>query len=247
MDRQRTIKTQISVRGIGLQTGKVVTLKIKPASPNTGIVFIRTDLCHKPFIEVKPSNLKEPGKFLQRTILKCHRAEVHTVEHLLAALSGFFVDNAIVEIDNVELPGLDGSAKEYARVLREAGFLEQDLERRYLAIEKPIICSNGKASIQIIPDDNFRVEYFLDYNHPMLREQWFDAKLGAQEELMRFFEEEVAPSRTFCREEEALLLLKAGLGKGADQYNTLVIGDEGPVDNQFRFDNEPARHKLLDF
>lgn len=246
MERQRTIKSGATIRGIGLQTGRPVKLRLEPAPPDRGIVFIRVDLPSAPLIELSPFNLKENNKTLQRTAIKKNKAEVHTIEHLLAALSGLCIDNIFIEIDSVELPGLDGSAKEYVKVLKEAGLQEQDVPRSYIEIERPIMCSQERGSILVLPDEQFKVEYLLDYDHPLLKEQWFDVTLDYSDDFMNFFENEVAPSRTFCLEKEALMLLKAGLGKGADFTNTLVIGEDGPVNNRFRFANEPARHKLLD-
>ena len=246
MAKQRTIRTQATIRGIGIQTGGVVKLKLDPAPPDSGIVFVRTDLAGAPTVKVHPSSVNQSNKVLQRTVLRSGKAEVHTVEHLLAALSGFYVDNLFISIDNAELPGLDGSAKEYARVIKEAGIIEQDAPKHYLEIEKPIICSNQNSSIQMIPDDNFHMEYFLDYDHPFLKKQWCDVKLDGTTKSSDLFEENIAPSRTFCMERDAMLLLKAGLGKGADFSNTLVIGNDGPINNRFRFPDEPARHKVLD-
>lgn len=246
MKRQKTIKSVATIRGIGLQTGKRVKLGLKPAPPDRGIVFVRTDLPGHPTVTVNPNNVKETSKLLQRSVLKDRKAEVHTVEHLLAALSGLLIDNIFIEIDNVELPGLDGSAKEFVRVLRETGFQELDAPRNFIEIERPIICKDEKGFIQVLPDEEFRIEYFLDYDHPLLKEQWFDIEINDSEDSIDFFENEVAPARTFCLEKDAMPLLRLGLGRGADFSNTLVIGKEGPLNNKFRFLNEPARHKLLD-
>ena len=240
---QRTIKSCVSIKDIGIQTGRIVKLKLAPAPPDSGIIFIRTDLKGAPSVKVDPANLKESNR---RTILKKGKAEVHTPEHLLAALSGKSIDNIFIELNNVELPGLDGSAKEFVRILKEAGFQTQDVPRNYIEIEKPFICAEDKCSIQVLPDENFKIEYFLDYDHPLLKEQWFDMMLDGSEKSMMHFEREVAPARTFCMEKEAMLLLKSGYGKGADFSNTLVIDEKGPINNSFRFPDEPARHKLLD-
>ena len=162
MINQRTIKSGATIRGIGLQTGRAVNLKLRPAPPDNGIVFIRVDLPGRPMIEIKPSNLKEGRNLLQRTVIKNKKAEVHTIEHLLAALSGLSIDNIFVEMDNVEVPGLDGSAKEFVAVLKDAGFQEQDKPRNFIEIEKPIVCSDEKGSIQALQDEDFKLEYFLD-------------------------------------------------------------------------------------
>ena len=136
MAKQRTIRTQATIRGIGIQTGGVVKLKLDPAPPDSGIVFVRTDLAGAPTVKVHPSSVNQSNKVLQRTVLRSGKAEVHTVEHLLAALSGFYVDNLFISIDNAELPGLDGSAKEYARVIKEAGIIEQDAPKHHRPPEK---------------------------------------------------------------------------------------------------------------
>ncbi|MBL7068884.1 MAG: UDP-3-O-[3-hydroxymyristoyl] N-acetylglucosamine deacetylase [Candidatus Omnitrophica bacterium] len=245
-ENQRTIKSIATIRGIGIQTGRVVNLKLEPAPPDTGIIFVRTDLHGAPQIKADPSNLKEWKPLAQRTILRSKNAEVQTAEHFLAALSGLFIDNVYAKLDNLELPGLDGSSREFVSVLREIGFTEQDAPRRFIEVEKPIICGDEKSSIQLVHDEEFKIEYFLDYDHPCLRQQWFDITLNRSDDFMDWFDREVAPSRTFCMEKEAATLLRAGLGKGADFTNTLVIGNDGPINNKFRFDNEPARHKLLD-
>ncbi len=253
MERQRTIKTRATIRGIGLQTGKSVKLNLKPAPPDRGIVFIRTDIPGAPEVEVAPFNLRETSRFKslpQSTTIGNKRAEIRTVEHILAALSGLAIDNIIIEMDNIEVPGLDGSAKELVRVLREAGFQEQEAPRKFIEIDKPFMCTNGEASIQIIPDEKFRLEYFLSHDHPLLRDQWVDMTLDRTEDSISFFEKEIAPSRTFYIDsitKPFLLRSVVGLGRGTNYKGTLVIRREGPVKNRFRFNNEPARHKLLDF
>lgn len=246
MEKQRTIRSEATIRGIGVQTGRAVRLRLKPAPPDRGIVFIRTDLPGGPEVKASPFNLKDVNRALQRTVIRQKRAEVHTPEHILAALSGLSIDNILIEIDNVELPGLDGSSRGFVKVLRDAGLEEQDAVRNFIEIEKPVISRYEKGSIQILPDEQFKVEYFMDYDHPLLKEQWFDITLSRSEEFLNFFENEVAPSRTFCLEKDAFLLLKLGLGRGANFNNTLVIGDKGPLKNAFRFPEEAVRHKLLD-
>ncbi|MFH1753555.1 MAG: UDP-3-O-acyl-N-acetylglucosamine deacetylase [Candidatus Omnitrophota bacterium] len=248
--KQRTIATPAIIRGIGLQTGKHANLRLKPAPPGKGIVFVRTDIPGAPEIEAKPQNIKESGNMLQRTILRTRRAEVQTVEHILAALSGFCIDNISIEIDNIEVPGLDGSAKEFSAILRDTGIQEQDAPRAFIEIERPIVCSNGESSIQVLPDEQFRVEYFMDYDHPLLKDQWVDVMLDGSEDSMNFFEREIAPSRTFHVDSITrpfMLRSLAGLGRGTNYNATLVIRADGPVQNKFRFHNECARHKLLDF
>lgn len=250
MNKQKTIKRRATIRGIGLQTGTHVTIKLKPAPQNSGVVFIRTDLPGAPIVEASPDNIRESGKVLQRTIIKNRKAEVQTIEHIMAALSGLYINNIIIEIDNIEVPGLDGSAKNFVEILRDTGIQEQDAPCRFLEIEKPFICSEADASIMVLPDDSFKIEYFMDYDHPLLREQWVDISMDGSDSAMEFFEKEVAPARTFHVDsiiKPFMLRSLVGLGKGTDFEHTLVIRRDGPVQNEFRFPNEPARHKLLDF
>jgi len=248
-ERQRTIKRGAVIKGIGLQTGRPVTLRIFPADTDKGIVFRRSDLRKAPAIAVSPLNLKESKGVVQRTILSKGHAEVHTVEHLLSALSGLYIDNILIEIDNIEVPGLDGSAKGFVEILRDVGVQEQDAPRRYVEVERPIICQDREASIQVLPDERFRVEYFMDYDHPLLREQWVDVTLDGSADSASFFEKKIAPARTFhvdTIKRPFRLRFLAGLGRGANYDVTLVIRKDGPVHNEFRFPDEPARHKLLD-
>lgn len=245
MTRQRTIRFCASITGTGLHTGRRARLAFRPAPPDSGIVFIRTDMRGAPKLRASALALKDSRR---RTILRKGGMEIHTAEHLMAALSGLSIDNIAVEIDNLEVPGLDGSAKEFVSVLRAAGFEEQDAPRRFVEIARPIICADegSGSSIQIVPDEKFMVEYFLDYGHPLLKEQWSDITLDGSDESQKFFENNIAPARTFCLKSEAMMLLRFGFGKGASLENTLVIGEDGPVGNTFRFPDEPARHKLLD-
>jgi len=246
MKKEQTIKNQVKLSGVGLHTGANVNIAINPAPEGTGILFKRVDIDGAPCVKACPENLVQPDQRLQRTTLKKGRAEVHTTEHLLAALSGLGIDNVEVEIDGAEMPGLDGSAKEFVRVLEAAGIRELPRLKKTIEIKKPIVCKKGDAVIEIKPHSEFKIDYLLDYKHPILKKQSFCVSLDSSGESQEFFKEKIAPSRTFCLEEEANALLAMGLGKGANFKNTLVIGKEGPIANSFRFPDEPARHKVLD-
>ena len=246
MNKQRTIKEPVIVKGIGLQTGRKVTLGLKGSPVNSGISFVRTDLPNKPSLNLKSIDLSDPGSKGQidnerRTTLGFGPFQIQTTEHLLAALSGFSIDNAVVELDNVELPGLDGSAKGFADLLKKAGIVEQPAPKQFLKVDKVIWHASGDSFIAVFPDEEFRVSYTLSYNHPGLGTQFRSIAVNESN-----FEKEIAPARTFCIEEEAMELLKRGLGKGADYDNTLVMGKLGPIKTALRFPDEPARHKILD-
>lgn len=241
MIRQRTIKKDVTLEGIGLQTGKKVTITLKSSPPDSGINFIRTDLPNKPLLNIQSVNLDEAHKALQRTTLSLGPLQVQTTEHLLAALSALSIDNIVIETNGVELPGLDGSAKEFVSALKESGIAQQDAPKKFLKIEKPVWVSEGDRMLAVFPDDDFRISYTMSYENPSLGTQFFSINLDRDN-----FEKEVTPARTFCLKEEAAMLLKLGLGKGANYENTLVMAPDGPVNNKLRFADEPVRHKLLD-
>lgn len=240
--RQKTIKNTVSISGVGLQTGKNVNVTFKSAPENSGINFVRTDLPNSPLLNIRSLDLKiSMPIFERRTTLGTGPLQIQTTEHLLAALSGLSIDNILIEIDNVELPGLDGSAKGYVEALKNAGITEQASEKKVCRITEPLWCKGKDNILAIFPDEDFKISYTMAYKNEALGTRLFDITVDE-----RSFEKDIAPARTFCLEEEAEELLKRGLGKGANYENTLVIGKDGPVKNSFRFIDEPVRHKVLD-
>lgn len=240
-DQQHTLAKDVFLNGCGLHSGESVSLRVLPAPPETGIIFVRTDLPHRPSIPVKSAKVVDVNKSVRRTTLSHDGVEVQTVEHFMASLWGMQIDNAYVEVSGVELPGLDGSALEFYRRLKAAGTVEQPAPRRYLTPREPVMVEDGESSISIFPDRALSVAYMLSYPHPLLKSQFvsFQADLAS-------FEETIAPARTFCLREEAEALRAAGFGKGATYENTLVLDRAGVVENTLRFDDEFARHKVLD-
>ena len=241
MKRQRTIKNSVQIEGIGLQTGKNVRVTLKSAPANSGINFIRTDLANKPLLNLQSMALSGSGLNQRRTTLGIGPFEIQTTEHLLAALSGLSIDNIVVEIDNIELPGLDGSARCFVEALKKAAPVEQDWAKKVLKIDEPIWLTDKDSLLAAFPDEGFKVSYTLSYDRPSIGTQFFSMAIDEEK-----FVKEIAPARTFCLEEEALELLKRGLGKGANYENTLVMGKDGPINNALRFSEEPVRHKILD-
>lgn len=239
--RQRTIKDPVTLRGKGLQTGADVAVTFKSAPANSGINFIRVDLPTKPLLNIQSLDLDNSGAPERRTTIGIGSLQIQTTEHLLAALAGLSIDNIVVEIDNVELPGLDGSAKQFFDALQAGTVVEQEAARRFLEIKDVIWCAQGDAMIAAFPDKDFKVSYLMSYDNPAIGTHYFSAVITKES-----FEGQIAPARTFCLEEEAEELLKRGLGKGADHNNTLVLGKNGPVQTTCRFPNEPVRHKVLD-
>jgi len=239
---QKTLKEKVSLSGVGLHTGHKVAVTFKPAEENSGIRFIRTDLSENVVIKAGPENVVTEERLPRCTSIRKGDAVIHTVEHLMGVLSGLGVDNLEVEINGDELPGMDGSGKDFLQAFKAVGFQEQKAAKKYFYIAEPIGIERNGASVFIVPADDLRISYTLNYDHPFLRAQFFSVTITEET-----FEKEVAPSRTFCLEEEAEKLREMGLGRGANYSNTLVVGEKGVKENTVRFENEFARHKVLDF
>jgi len=238
---QNTIAKNVTLEGIGLHSGEKVRVTFKGAPPGHGIQFVRVDLPGKPTIQGNLSSLMDVGERPRRTSLKNGNAEVQTVEHLMAALFALELDNVIVEIDGVELPGLDGSAREFFEALQKGGVTSQNQPRQLFRVREPIFIDDNGASLTILPSEQFRISYVLSYPHPRLSAQFYDITLNGNN-----FAKEVLPSRTFVLRQEADALRQKGMGRGANYQNTLVIDETGVIDNTLRFEDEFARHKVLD-
>jgi len=238
---QKTIKKPIELEGIGLHTASQVNMKFKPAPINTGINFIRVDVEDSPMIKASIFQVLDQDKSPRRTSVGNGPVEVHTIEHLMAALWALGIDNIIVEIDGPELPGLDGSAMGFIDILKRSGIEKQGLPKKVFQVRSPIWVEQDGATIMVLPDNQFKVSYTLNYEHPLLKAQYISLTLDGD-----MFEKEIASSRTFCLEKEVSGLKEKGLGKGANYENTIVVGKKGVIDNDLRFDDEFARHKILD-
>ncbi|MBL4623795.1 MAG: bifunctional UDP-3-O-[3-hydroxymyristoyl] N-acetylglucosamine deacetylase/3-hydroxyacyl-ACP dehydratase [Flavobacteriales bacterium] len=263
-DKQKTINQDISISGIGLHTGSHINMTIKPAPENHWFVFKRIDLPEQPTID---ANVDYVTTTQRGTTLEQNGAEINTTEHVLAALVGMGVDNALIEIDGPEIPILDGSAKQYVNAIEAVGIKEQDAEKNYLVIKENLTFEDAEKHVEmlIVPQDEFRLTVMVDYKSPLLGTQ------HASMYHMGEFKDEIASCRTFVFLREVEALFKAGLIKGGDVDNAIVMVDEevsaerlqelqtlfnkpeikiegiGYLNNlELRFRNEPARHKLLD-
>lgn len=239
--KQRTVGKNIQLSGVGLHAGINATIIIKPALMNTGIAFCRVDQSKKVLIPLTTESVVMDQSITRCTALTSNGASVLTVEHLLAAFHGLGIDNAVVEIDQEEIPGMDGSSRAFMEAIKQSGIIEQEDDKHYIKVTKPITVSKGDASVTIVPAEDFRVSYTLDYDYPGLQSQTFETSV-----TQSIFETEIAPARTFCLETEIEQIRSAGLGKGANEHNTLVMGKDGPIGNTLRFADECARHKALD-
>jgi len=241
MSKQRTIQRELSLKGMGLHTANKVNLTFKPAPEDSGINFIRIDLPDKPVIKASVDYLLSPSRSWRRSSVGNGQAEIHTIEHLMAALAGTGIDNIYIEIDNDEVPGMDGSSLNFFEILNEAGIKEQEKDRQYYSIKEPIFQEEDGSSIIALPFSEFKISYTLNYNHQLLETEFLELNLDSE-----VFKKEIASARTFCLQEEAAELQRQGLGRGANYDNTLVIGKNGVINNKLRYQNEFIRHKILD-
>ena len=232
MDAQHTLRRQISCVGIGLHSGNKVHLSLKPAPPDFGIRFRRTDLGDH---EV-PATVHNLAGIQLATSLARNEVSVETVEHLLAALVSLNVDNVLVELNSPEVPIMDGSAAPFIYLIQEAGVKRLQTPRKYLKISRPIAISRGDKRIALYPSDHFKVTYSISYDHPLLRHQ--SRTLRITEES---FIEEIAPARTFTFLKDVEMLRQNGLALGGSLENAIVLGETGVL-NDLRFDDEFVRH-----
>lgn len=261
--KQRTIKGEIVISGVGLHTGKSATLTLKPAPENHWFKFRRIDIESFPIINVDADNVTDTSR---GTTISENGASVSTIEHLMAALVGLQIDNVLIDLDGPEVPILDGSSAIFIKKLLEVGFTEQEADRDFYEIKENIHYGESERRVEIVgmPLDGYRLTCMIDFNSPVLGSQ--HASISQIDE----FEKEIASSRTFCFLHELEALVANNLIKGGDLSNAIVIvdkevdqnelnkleslfnkkvtvADEGILDNiQLRYQNEPARHKLLD-
>ena len=251
---QRTLKEPVEYRGVGLHSGKEINITVRPAEAGNGVTFVRVDLENQPVVRAHGANMKARQR---RTCIQDGRAEVYTCEHLLAALYALDLDNVVVEIDGEEVPGLDGAAGDFFRGLRESGVVESRTPRPTYAVKQPIYVREGSASIVALPGSGkLTIEYHLDYpafqNNGSGNGSGSGNSVPGAKQIVGFemsaenFERDIAPARTFVFQHEVEALRAAGLGKGANPQNTLVVGPDGPQENTLHWDDELARHKILD-
>ena len=237
--KQKTLSKCASIQGTSLHTGQAVKLTIKPAEPNTGLRFRRIDLPDKPFIEASAANVQTVER---ATTLADGSVNVHTVEHILSALTGMGVDNAIVEMDANEPPICDGSAAPFVNLIKQAGIEEQDAVCPIWEIREPLTVENKNGSqIVILPDKKFRVSVTAVGPDGRVT-QFFTSEITPET-----YEKELADARTFCFYEDIQPLLEKGLIQGGTLDNAIVIkGDQYICAGGLRHHNECARHKAMD-
>ena len=226
--------------GYGFWSGRDIDLNFQPAEANTGIVFVRSDLPGQPRI---PAVIQNRINGPRRTTLVAEGCPVEMVEHVLAALAGLKIDNCEIHATRAEMPGDDGSSKAFTDALSQAGRVVLEAERQTIRVTSSIRVGDENTWIQADPveQDQFELAYQLDYACPSIGTQTYQTQVTPE-----IFAKEIAPARTFVLLEEAQELQKKGLGQRVSFKDILVFGPDGPIDNQVRFENECARHKLLD-
>tara|TARA_B100000242_G_C43022034_1_gene475669 strand:- start:209 stop:1597 length:1389 start_codon:yes stop_codon:yes gene_type:complete len=262
--KQKTLKNIIKISGFGIHTGVKTNVILRPAKEDNGIVFIRSDIENKPKIKALVQNVFSTER---STNLKQNNAEIRTVEHLLAAIAGSEIDNLNIEVDNIEIPILDGSSKKYSELISKIGTVHQNKEKKIFEIKRRISILDKDTGTQLIatPADEYQLEVEIDFDSKALKKQ------KAHLNTIKDFDSEISSSRTFCFFNELETLIEKDLIKGGDLKNAIVIAekninnsklqkisklfkkenlsvsDEGILNNlTLRYENEPARHKLLD-
>ncbi len=239
--RQRTLRHSIKATGVSLHTGEKVFMTLKPAPVDTGIVFRRVDL--DPVLEL-PALAENVGDTTLSTSLMVGVGRVSTVEHLMAALAGLGVDNAIIDLTAEEVPIMDGSAAPFVFLLQSAGVVEQDAPKKFVRIKRKLTVEDADKVASLLPYEGFKVSFTIDFDHPVFRDRKAHAELDFS---TASFEQEVSRARTFGFLHEIEYLRSRGLARGGSVDNAIVV-DEYRILNQegLRYEDEFVRHKVLD-
>jgi len=235
---QRTLSTAIGCRGIGLHCGQPVTMTLRPAPLDSGIVFRRLDAG----AEIRASWTSTGDTALSTALSNREGIQIATIEHLMAALAGSQVDNALVDLDGPEVPIMDGSAAPFLALIERAGVLAQDGARRAFKILKPVCVSENGASAALLPDPGFSMSFEIDFDNPLIRRQEISLRFDPAT-----FRDEIAAARTFGLLDDWPRLKAAGLARGGSLDNAVVVsGNRVLNDGGLRFADEFVRHKLVD-
>jgi UDP-3-O-[3-hydroxymyristoyl] N-acetylglucosamine deacetylase len=235
---ETTIQRPVEVKGVGLHTGVPVKIRVTPAPVSTGLVFLRTDLDNFPI----PASWRHVAKVSYATSLMRQSVLISTTEHLLSTFYSLGIDNAYIEIDNLEVPILDGSGMPFVNLIQEAGLRHYRRKRRYLRIRRPIEVEDKGKRITILPDDNFRLTCDVQFDHPMVGKQGLEIEVTPEN-----YSRQIAPARTFGFEYELDQMRNMGLIRGASLENAVCFDRVGVLNpGGLRFPDEPCRHKALD-
>src|SRR5215831_11856635 len=235
---EHTIASAIEFKGVGLHTGELAAMRILPAPPGKGIIFRRVDLDN---FEIR-ADVGSVARVAYATTLMNRGVWISTVEHLLSALYGVGIDNAFIELDNFEVPILDGSALPFTEAISRVGIQKQQKPKQYIRITKEFVLQDGDKTLGIYPSDTFSIQYAIDFPHPLIRTQRLEVEfLGSN------YAYSIAPARTFGFYHEVERLQSSGLIRGGSLNNAIVLTETGMLnDTALRFPDEFVRHKTLD-
>jgi len=238
--KQQTLSSDISLKGIGLHSGKEVNITIEPANINNGIKFIRKDLFKNNIIEALWSNVSSTN--LCTTIRNEKGASVSTVEHLMSALSGLHIDNVNILIDSVEVPIMDGSSLPFVESLEISGILTQEEDRKTILVNKEIMVSNKDSYAKITPNKQFAIDFAIEFESHLINKQACQLQL-----VNGNYKNDISSARTFGFEKDVDYLRSNGLALGGSLDNAVVVGENNILNKEgLRFDDEFVRHKILD-
>ncbi len=238
---QQTLKSELKISGIGLHSGCSSNLIISPADENSGIIFKRSDLSENPLFPALYSNVADTRNC---TCLGTQNGQiVSTIEHIMAALYAYGIDNAVISVDNPEVPILDGSAKVICESLKNAELVEQTAKRKFLHIKKAVVFTDDKgAFVSLKPADDFKISFDIDFPSKIVGHQEFSGIITKD-----LFVNQIAPARTFCEKYQVDYLRSIGLIKGGSLENAVVLDGETILnEGGFRLENECVKHKVLD-
>jgi UDP-3-O-[3-hydroxymyristoyl] N-acetylglucosamine deacetylase len=234
---EQTVRNAAACSGIGLHSGAPVSMRILPAASGTGIVFRRTDLDD---FEIEAIS-RNVARVSYATSLMKKGVLISTTEHVLSAFIGMGIDNAVVELDNLELPILDGSAQPFVDMIRKVGIRKQRRARKYLKIRRDVEMREGNKFIGVYPADSYSVSYSINFPHPLIGKETFQVELTNGSYLKH-----IAPARTFGSREDEQAMRNMGLIRGASRENCIVLTRDGIENGPLRFSDEFVRHKVLD-
>jgi UDP-3-O-[3-hydroxymyristoyl] N-acetylglucosamine deacetylase len=235
MEYQSTLRRSVTVEGLGLHSGDMLRVTVAPAGSDTGILF------RAPDGTLIPANADHVVDGHFATTVGAYGVRVRTIEHLMAAAAGLGLDNLIVDVSGGELPGLDGSAKEFIELLESGGRVDLPARRHPIRIESPIRVEDGTRWLQIVPSDAFRVSYTLDHEHPAIGLQVVSVEITPKS-----FAEDIAPARTYGFLKDVGAMRQRGLARGGSLDNTIVVGKRAVLNESLRYPDEFVRHKVLD-
>ncbi len=239
MHLQRTLKKEVFCSSVGLHTGRKVKMMVKPASVDTGIIFIRKDL---PDARPIPADFNMVCDTTLATSLGSDGVTVSTVEHILSAFSGMGLDNAVVEIDSFEVPIMDGSARPFVNMLKEVGTRPQGKSKKVLVIKKPVSVKDAEGSAMLLPSDEFKITYEIDFAHQAIGKQAYSVIFSDKN-----YEDNICSARTFGFLKEVEFLQAKGLGLGGSLDNVIILDDKKIINKEgLRMPDEFVKHKILD-